>query len=67
MKVKGEIHNPDDRYNFIERTETFSKKLDLNVLLKRAKEQRNKDKKLNILIFSGATTLAAIVLVIFSL
>ena len=67
MKVKGEIHNPDGRYNFIERTKTFSKRLDLNDLLKRAKERREKDKKLNILIFSGATTLAAIVLVIFSL
>ena len=67
MKVKGEIHNPDGRNDFIERTKTFSKKLDLNDLLKRAKEQKEQDKKLNILIFSGATTLAAIVLVIFSL
>ena len=47
MKVKGEIHNPDVRYNFIEHTKTFSKRLDLNDLLKRAKEQREKDKKLN--------------------
>ena len=39
-------------------------RLNLNDLLKRRQEERNMDKKTNLLIFSGATTIAAVVFII---
>tara|TARA_Y100000590_G_scaffold444333_1_gene574942 strand:+ start:1955 stop:2167 length:213 start_codon:yes stop_codon:yes gene_type:complete len=44
-----------------------TERLDLNVLLKRRKEEKKMDKKTNILIFSGATAVAGVVLAILSL
>ena len=41
-------------------------RLNLNDLLKRRQEEKNMDKKTNLLIFSGAVTIAAVVGVILS-
>ena len=46
---------PDDRYGYSSPADHIEKKLDLNDLLKRVSEEKNKRKKMNILIFSGAT------------
>ena len=45
---------------------TLKKRLDLNDLLKRAKDQEKNDKKFNILIYSCATFVLAVLLLIVS-
>ena len=42
-------------------------RLNLNDLLRRRVEEKKGDRKLNLIIFSGASTLAAVVLIILSL
>ena len=42
-------------------------RLDLNDLLKRAKDQENNDKKANLLILSGAVTVAFVVFLLLNL
>tara|TARA_B100001123_G_C15264603_1_gene1007953 strand:- start:1395 stop:1610 length:216 start_codon:yes stop_codon:yes gene_type:complete len=42
-------------------------RLDLNDLLKRMKDQKKHDKKLNLLIISGAASVAAVVILILNL
>ena len=46
---------------------TSKKRLDLNDLLKRAKDQEKNDKKLNLLIYSGAVSVIAVFVLILSL
>mgnify|MGYP001384582430 FL=1 len=46
---------------------TLKKRLDLNDLLKRAKDQEKNDKKLNLLIYSGAVSVIAVFVLILSL
>ena len=58
MKFDGE------RYGFKPLLETPRKRLDLNNLLTRVKEEEKRSKKLNLLIFTGA---ASVVLVFFML
>ena len=43
------------------------KRLDLNVLLRRAKDQEKSDKKLNVIIFSGAASVIVVFFIILSL
>ncbi len=51
--------------NFV--SSSSKKRLDLNDLLKRAKDQKKNDKKLNILIFSGAASLVAVFIVLLNI
>ena len=44
-----------------------NKRLDLNDLLQRAKDQKKSDKKLNILIYSGAVSVVAVFAILLSL
>tara|TARA_Y100000590_G_scaffold436421_1_gene556955 strand:+ start:925 stop:1134 length:210 start_codon:yes stop_codon:yes gene_type:complete len=44
-----------------------NKRLDLNDLLQRAKDQKKSDKKLNILIYSGAVSVVAVFVILLSL
>ena len=44
-----------------------SKRLDLNDLLKRAKDQEKNDRKLNLLIYAGVALIVAVVLLILSI
>ena len=46
---------------------TSKKRLDLNDLLKRAKDQEKSDKKFNLLIYSCATFVTAVLLLIVSI
>ena len=60
MKVQGHVRSDSalgDRY-------ITKGRLDLNDLIKRRKLEKKIDRKTNLIIFSGATTLAAVVLII---
>ena len=48
-------------------SENSSKRLDLNILLKRNKEEDKKNRKFNLLIFSAALSLVLVVLVLLSI
>ena len=63
MKVQGHVRSDSalgDRY-------ITKGRLDLNDLIKRRQLENKIDRKTNLIIFSGATTLAAVVLIIFIL
>ena len=60
MKFDGE------RYGFRPSSEIPKKRLDLNNLLMRAKEEERKSKKLNLFIFSGATAVVLVFLMLLS-
>jgi len=60
MKVQGHVRSDSvlgDRY-------IAKGRLDLNDLIKRRQLENKIDRKTNLIIFSGATTLAAVVLII---
>ena len=61
MKSDGEA------YGFRPLSETPKKRLDLNNLLMRAKEEERSAKKLNLFIFSGATGVVLVFLMLISL
>ena len=46
---------------------TSKKRLDLNDLLKRAKDQEKNDKKINLLIYSGAASVIVVFVLILSI
>ena len=49
------------------RLEEEKKRLDLNDLLKRAKDQEKSDTKFNVLIYSGAASVLVVLILIFSI
>ena len=55
-----------DKYG-LRRLEEVKKRLDLNDLLKRAKDQEKSDKKFNVLIYTSAASVLAVLLLIFSI
>ena len=60
MKVQGHVRSDsalEDRF-------ITKGRLDLNDLIKRRQLEKKIDRKTNLIIFSGATTLAAVVLII---
>ena len=60
---------PDDRHNIegpFKDAFVSKVRLNLNDLLKRRQEEKNVDKKINLLIFSGTVAVAAVVGVILS-
>jgi len=65
-------HISDGTQDVVARDKSFNKKtgnknLDLNVLLNRHKQQKNEERKFNILIISAITAVSITVLLIFSL
>ena len=56
-----------DHYEYIKSSKKTKTRLDLNDLLKRLENQKKDDKKLNLLIFSGAISVAFVVLLILNL
>ena len=54
----GRVEYDEEQYHASEslQSSTSKKRLDLNDLLKRAKEQKKSDKRLNLLIYSGAAS-----------
>ena len=57
----------ENRYHYSESDKKIGQRLDLNDLLKRAKIQRSNDKKTNLLIFSGAVTVAFVVILLLNI
>ena len=64
MGKTSQVKLDGERYDFKPLSETSKKRLDLNSLLKRVKDEEKRNKKLNLLIFTGA---ASVVLVFFML
>ena len=62
VKVQSNVNVKPMGYNF-----TAGERLNVNDLMKRRLAERRVDKKTNILIFSGVSAVAAVVLVILSL
>ena len=67
MEKASQVKNDGDRYGFRPLSETPKKRLDLNNLLIRAKEEEKRSKKLNLFIFSGATGVVLVFLMLLSL
>ena len=62
------VEYDEEQYHAIDFLNSSSKKrLDLNDLLKRAKDQEKNDKKLNLLIYFGTASVIAVVILILSL
>ena len=57
----------EDKYGYIKSSETVKSRLDLNDLLQRAKEEKKSDIKTNVLILSGAFSIALVVFLMLSL
>ena len=65
-EVEG-FNNSNKSTNYLNDRFAPKVRLNLNDLLKRKMEEKKLDKKTNLLIFSGAATVAAVVFVILSL
>ena len=65
----GQVEYDKEQYHAGEllHSSTSKKRLDLNDLLKRAKDQEKNDKKLNLLIYSGAVSVIAVFVLILSI
>tara|TARA_Y100000590_G_C15349152_1_gene874458 strand:+ start:299 stop:496 length:198 start_codon:yes stop_codon:yes gene_type:complete len=64
VKIKAEVETND--YKPSAYNESFTKRTNLNDLLKKVKEQRKIDKKVNLLILSAVAGLFAVVVLIVS-
>ena len=67
MRKASQIKSDSDRYDYRPSLDTTNKRLDLNYLLKRIKDEEKKNKKFNLLIFSGATSVVLVFLLLVSL
>ena len=63
----SQVKSEDDFYSSRALLETTDKRLNLNNLLKRIKDKEKKDKKLNLLIFSGATSAVIVFFLLLSI
>ena len=61
------LADKENRYQYIKSAKSIKSRLDLNDLLKRAKDQKKNDKKENLLILSGAVTVAFVVFLLLNL
>ena len=57
----------ENREQYNQSANFVKRRLDLNDLLKRAKDQKKNDKKANLLILSGAVTVAFVVFLLLNL
>ena len=67
MGKVSHVKSDGEAYGFRPLSETPKKRLDLNNLLTRVKEEEKRSKKLNLFIFSGATAVVLIFLMLLSL
>ena len=67
MGKVSQVKSDGERYGFKPLLGTSKKRLDLNNLLKRIKDEEQKDKKLNLLIFFGATSVVLVFVLLLSL
>ena len=67
MKVKASrVKSDEEQYGFKPLGKS-KKRLDLNDLIKRAKDEEKNDKKFNILIFSGAASVVVVFFILLSI
>ena len=62
----SQVKSGDDHYGYRPLLDTTEKRLDLNNLLRRIKDEEKKNKKLNLLIFSGMTSVILIFFLLLS-
>ena len=67
MGKTSQVKLDGERYDFKPLSETSKKRLDLNNLLMRAKEEEKRSKKQNLFIFSGATAVVLVFLMLLSI
>ena len=67
MRKASQIKSDSDRYDYRPALNTTNKRLDLNNLIRRIKDEEKKSKKFNVLIFSGATSVVLVFLLLLSL
>ena len=67
MRKASQIKSDSDRYEYKPLLDATKKRLDLNNLLRRMKDEEKKNKKFNLLIFSGATSVVLVFLLLLSL
>ena len=67
MRKASQIKSDSDRYEYSPLLDVTKKRLDLNNLLRRMKNEEKKNKKFNLLIFSGATSVVLVFLLLLSL
>ena len=67
MRKVSQVKSNGKRYDFKPLLETPKKRLDLNNLLMRVKEEEKRSKKQNLFIFTGATTVVLVFLMIISI
>ena len=65
----SQVGYEEEQYRFVKSDDysMLKKRLDLNDLLKRAKNQEKNDKKLNLLIYAGATSVIVVFVLILSI
>ena len=67
MRKASQIKSNSARYEYRPLLDDKKKRLDLNNLLRRIKNEEKKNKKFNLLIFSGATSVVLVFLLFLSL
>ena len=67
MEKTSRVKSDGETYGFGPLPETPKNRLDLNNLLMRVKEEERRSKKLNLFIFSGATVVILVFLMLLSL
>ena len=70
MREKAnQIRYEEEQYRFVKPDDSLmlKKRLDLNDLLKRARDQEKNDKKLNLLIYVGAASVIVVFVLILSI
>mgnify|MGYP001185430367 CR=1 FL=1 len=67
MRKVSQVKSNGKRYDFKPLLETSKKRLDLNNLLMRVKEEEKRSKKQNLFIFTGAATVVLVFLMLASI
>ena len=67
MRKASQIKSDSDRYEYRPLLDATKKRLDLNNLLRRIKDEEKKNKKFNLLIFSGTISVVLVFLLLLSL
>ena len=63
----GQVKSDDDLYGYKPLSKTTDKRLNVNNLLRRIKDEEKKSKKLNLLIFSGSISVVLVFFLLLSL
>ena len=63
----SQVKSDDDHYGYKPSLITTDKRLNVNNLLRRIKDEEKKSKKLNLLIFSGSISVVLVFFLLFSL